>query len=145
MDYDEFVGRVQEKADLDSPEDAAAAVRATLGTLGEMLSPKERHDLAAELAKPLKECLTLWMEQPPRELTRPHRFSLEEFYNRVAARSDVGYPAAIKHSQAVIQVLKEAVSQGELRDVLRELPDEYEELLSGQPRGPVSPSIVKQT
>lgn len=70
---------------------------------------------------------------------------LEEFYNRVAARSDVGYPAAIKHSQAVIQVLQEAISRGELRDVLRELPDEYEELISGQPRGLVSPSIPSGT
>jgi uncharacterized protein (DUF2267 family) len=145
MEYDEFINRVQEREELDSPEEAAAAVKATLGTLGEMLSPKERHDLAAELPKPLKNCLTLWVERPPRELTHPHRFSLEEFYNRVAARSEVGYPAAVKHSQAVIQVLKHAVSGGELRDVLRELPDEYEELLSGQPRGPVSPSIVKQT
>jgi len=144
MEYKEFVSHVQERAELDSPEEAAAAVRATLGTLGEMLSPKERHDLAAELTKPLKECLTLWVEQPPREMTHPHRFGLEEFYNRVAARSDVGYPAAIKHSQAVIQVLQEAISWGELRDVLRELPDEYEELLSGQPRGPVSPSVARQ-
>ncbi len=144
MEYEEFISRVQARAGIDSPEEAAAAVRATLGTLGEVLSPKERHDLAAELTRPLKECLTLWMERPPRELTNPHRFNLEEFYNRVAARSEVGYPAAIKHSQAVIQVLSEAVSGGELRDVLRELPYEYEELLSGQPKGPASPSIVKQ-
>ncbi len=144
MEYEEFIGRVQERAELDSPKEAAAAVKATLGTLGEMLSPRERHDLASELTKPLKEWLTLWMEQPARELTNPHRFNLEEFYNRVAARSEVGYPAAIKHSQAVVQVLREAVSGGELRDVLRELPEEYEELLSGQPRGPASPSIVKQ-
>jgi uncharacterized protein (DUF2267 family) len=144
MEYDEFIDRVQDRAELDSPEEAAVAVQATLGTLGEMLSPKERRDLAAELPKPLKDCLTLWVEQPPRELTHPHRFNLEEFYNRVAARSDVRYPAAVKHSQAVVQVLQQAVSRGELRDVLRELPDEYDELLSGQPRGPVSPSIVKQ-
>ena len=144
MEYDEFIGRVQERAELSSPDEAAAAVRATLGTLSEMLSPKERHDLAAELAKPLKDCLTLWVDRPPRELTHPHRFNLEEFYNRVAARSDVGYPAAVKHSQAVVQVLKEAVSRGELRDVLRELPDEYDELLGSTIRGPASPSIIRQ-
>lgn len=145
MEYDEFIDLVQERTELDSLDEAVAAVQATLGTLGEMLSPKERHDLAAELPKSLKDCLTLWVEQPPRELTHPHRFNLEEFYNRVAARSEVGYPAAVKHSQAVIQVLGQAVSHGELRDVLRELPDEYGELLSGQPSGPVSPSIVKQS
>jgi len=142
MEYDAFIGHVQERAELDSPDEAAAAVKATLGTLGEMLSPKERHDLAAQLTKPLKDWLTLWMERPPRERTHPHRFNLEEFYHRVAARSDVRYPAAVKHSLAVIQVLKQAVSDGELQDILRELPDEYEELLSGRPRSPASPSIA---
>jgi len=142
MEYDAFIGRVQERAELNSPDEAAAAVKATLGTLGEMLSPKERHDLAAQLTKGLKECLTLWMERPPRERAHPHRFTLEEFYHRVAARSDVRYPAAIRHSQAVIRVLKEAVSEGELQDILRELPDEYEELLSGRARSPASPSIA---
>lgn len=142
MEYDEFIGRVQERAELNSSDEAAAAVRATLGTLGEMLSPRERHDLAAELTKPMKEHLTLWMERPPKERGHPHRFSLEEFYHRVAARSDVRYPAAVRNSLAVMQVLQEAVSQGELQDVLRELPEEYEELLSGRPRSPASPSIA---
>jgi len=144
MEYDEFIEQVQEAAELDSAEQAMGAVEATLGTLGEMLSPKERHDLAAELPKPLKEYLSVWMEHPPRELTHPHRFNLEEFYHRVAARSGVGYPAAVRHSHAVMQTLRQAVSQGEVRDVLRELPDEYEELVSGKPRGPASPSIVEK-
>ncbi len=77
-------------------------------------------------------------------MTHPHRFNLEEFYHRVAARSGVRYPAAVKHSQAVMQTLKQAVSEGELRDIRRELPDEYEELTSGKPRSPASPSIVEK-
>jgi len=144
MEHDAFIGRVQKTAELNSP-DEAAAVRATLGTLGEMLSPKERRDLAAQLTRELKECLSLWIERPPRERTHPHRFGLEEFYHRVAARSEVRYPAAVKHSLAVVRVLKEAVSEGELQDILHELPDEYEELLSGRPRSPVSPSITPQS
>lgn len=142
MEYDDFISRVQERAELDSPEEAAAAVKATLGTLGEMLSAKERRDLAAELSKPLKDCLTLWMERPPKEHTHPHRFNLEEFYHRVAARSEVRRPAAVKHARAVIRVLQEAVSPGELRDILRELPDEYEPLLSGRPRRRAAPSVA---
>jgi uncharacterized protein (DUF2267 family) len=131
MEYEEFIGRVQERAELDSPEEAAAAVKATLGTLGEMLSPKERHDLAAELARPLKDWLTLWMERPPRELTNPHRFNLEEFYNRVAARSE----SDIRRHQAQPggdPGPQEAVSR-RLRDVAA--ADEYDELLSGQRGG----------
>jgi uncharacterized protein (DUF2267 family) len=141
MEYNEFVKHVQETAELDSPEEALAAIQATLGTLGEMLSKTERDHLAAQLHKPLKECLYRWIERPGGP-TRPHRFSLEEFYNRVSARSNVGYPAAVRHSLAVMSVLQQAVSQGEMDDILRELPNGYEELLTGKPQGPVSPTIV---
>jgi uncharacterized protein (DUF2267 family) len=143
MEYSEFVKRVQETAQLASADDAAAALEVVLGTFGELLSPTERRHLAAQLHKPMKRHLALWIEHPPRELTRPHRFTLEEFYNRVAARSDVRYPAAVRHSQAVMRVLRQAVAEGELTDIFRELPQEYEELLTGVPRSPVSPSIVE--
>lgn len=141
MEYKEFIKHVQETAELDSPEEALAATRATLGTLGELLSKTERDDLASQLHKPLKECLYQWIERP-RDPNRPHRFGLEEFYNRVSARSHVGYPSAVKHSLAVMGVLQQAVSQGEIDDMLRELPNDYEELLTGKPKGPLSPTIV---
>lgn len=141
MDYKEFVKRVQEKTKRGSPEEALAAIDATLGTLGELLSKTERDDLAAQLHKPLKESLYKWIERP-RALMHPHRFGLEEFYNRVAARSGTGHPAAIKDSLAVLSVLQEAVSQGQIADLLRELPDEYEELFTGRPKGPLSPTIA---
>jgi len=95
------------------------------------------------LPKPLKDYVTQWVERPPREMTRPHRFPLEEFYHRVAARSDVRYPAAVKHTLAVMEVLREAVPQGELADVFGDLPQEYDELLTGIPASPASPSIVE--
>lgn len=143
MDYDDFVTRVQEAAGLGARDEAVRAIGATLGTLGELLSRTERDNLAAELHKPLKEYLYTWIDRPNKGLNRPHRFRLEEFYNRVSARSEAGYPAAVKHSLAVMSVLRQAVSRGELADAFRELPDEYEELLSGKPRGPLSPSIVE--
>ncbi len=143
MEYQEFIKRVQEVAQLDSAEEAARAVEATLGTLGELLSATERRHLAAQLRKPMKGYVDTWVERPPRERTRPHRFNLEEFYNRVAARAELRYPAAVHRSQAVMRVLRGAVAPGELADIFRELPSDYEELLSGRPVGPVSPSIVK--
>lgn len=142
MDYNEFIRHVQERADLGSPAEALAAIDATLGTLGELLSKTERDDLAAQLHKPLKEYLYKWIERPHASM-RPHRFSLEEFYNRVSARSGAGYPAAVKQSLAVMGVLQEAVSQGEMADILGELPSDYEELFTGKPRGPLSPTIVE--
>ena len=143
MEYDEFIRRVQEEAELAAPDKAAAATEAVLGTLGEMLSPTERRHLAAQLHKSLKEYVTEWMEHPPKEKGRPHRFGLQEFYQRVAARSDVRYPAAVRRSQAVMKVLREGVTPGELADIFRELPQEYEELLTGTPRSPVSPTVVE--
>ncbi len=143
MEYNEFVKRVQDQAELAAPDEAGTAIKAVLGTLGEMLSPMERRHLAAQLPKSMKDFVTAWMEHPPKEKGRPHRFGLEEFYQRVAARSEVRYPTAVKRSQAVMKVLREAVAPGELADIFRELPQEYEELLTGIPRSPVSPTVVQ--
>jgi uncharacterized protein (DUF2267 family) len=143
MEYDEFIRRVQEEAELAAPDEAAAAIKAVLGTLGEMLSPTERRHLAAQLHKPMKDFVTEWMERPPKEKGRPHRFGLEEFYHRVAARSEVRYPTAVKRSQAVMKVLREAVAPGELAHMFHELPQEYEELRTGTPRSPASPTVVQ--
>ena len=143
MEYQELVRHVQERAELGTREEAVAVVEAVLGTLGELLSPSERRHLATQLPKPLKDGARRWVERPPREMTRPHRFSLEEFYHRVAARSRLGYPAAVKCSQAAMRALQEAISEGELTDIFRELPPEYEELRTGTPQSPASPSIVE--
>lgn len=142
MEYSEFVNRVQETAELESPKQALAVIEATLGTLGELLSKADRDNLAAQLHKPLKECLHRWIERPGGP-ARPHHFNLEEFYNRVSARSGAGYPTAVRGSLAVMSVLQQAVSQGEIADLLDELPSDYEELLTGRPKGPMSPSIVE--
>jgi len=143
MEYQEFVKRVQDEAELAAPDETVAAIAAVLGTLGEMLSPTERRHLAAQLPKSMKDYVTEWMERPPKEKGSPHRFGLDEFYNRVAARSGVRHPMAVRSSQAVMRVLREAVTPGELADIFRELPDEYNELLTGIPRSPVSPTVVE--
>ncbi len=143
MEYQEFIERVQKEAGLAAPDEATAVIKAVLGTLGEMLSPTERRHLAAQLPKSMKDYVTEWMQRPPKEKGRPHRFGLEEFRHRVAARSDVRYPAAIRRSRAVMKVLREAVTPGELADIFRELPQEYEELLTGIPKSPVSPTVVE--
>jgi uncharacterized protein (DUF2267 family) len=76
-------------------------------------------------------------------MTNPHRFNLQEFYQRVAARAGLGYPAAVKSSQAVIQVLRQAIAEGELAGLFAQLPADYEELRTGQPQTPASPSVAK--
>jgi uncharacterized protein (DUF2267 family) len=127
MQYDEFIHRVQEYADLATQEEAVQLTKAVLATLGERLYRTERDDLAAQLPKGLKEFL--FVEQDPEHFRQEvRRFSLEEFYNRVSARTEVGRPDAINQTKAVMAVLQEAVSAGELADIMAELPNEFDAL-----------------
>src|SRR4051812_26298599 len=49
MQYDRFVGHVQHRAQLASNGEAVHAIRATLPTLAERLTPEEAKDLASQL------------------------------------------------------------------------------------------------
>jgi len=134
MEYHELIDRVMKETNLQSREETAKIVEATLETLGERLSKTERENLAAQLPNELKGNLL------KRHAT--DRFLLEEFYNRVSARADLGYPEAVKQCQAVMAILREAISPGEWRDVLSELPGEFKELFGEKPPSSLSPSSV---
>ena len=133
MRYHEFIDRVQKLAGLESLDDAVRATEATIETLSERLSKTERDKLAAQLSKELKE---LFLRRHNTE-----RFLLEDFYSRVSARANVRYHRAVELAQAVAAELREAISPGELEDILSELPDEYGELFGVKPKGPLSPSV----
>lgn len=134
MLYEEFIKKVQDYAGLDNTDTAALVTRATLETISERLPRTHREHLAAQLPDELKQYL-------PR---RPHMeyLLLEEFYRRVASRSDTSYQNGVKYAMAVARVLSEAVAPGELDDILSGLPDEYNELFGRKPAGPLSPSSV---
>ncbi len=53
---------------------------------------------------------------------------VEEFYNRIVARAETGYFFARDQSRAVIDVLEEAVTPGQIDNVRDSLPDEFGEL-----------------
>lgn len=136
MQTDEFVRRVQEQAKIPTGDAALNVIEATLETLGERLPGDERGGLAAELPAQLKAYVR------KREKTLPVPYGLEEFYNRVAGRAGLGLREAIRQSHAVMSVLQEAVSAGQLQDVRRQLPAEYEEPFTGEPYGPDSPAAA---
>jgi uncharacterized protein (DUF2267 family) len=129
MRYEEFVNLVQERANLGTQAEAERIIEVTLATLGERIYRSARDDVAAQLPAGLKEFL---YQRARGEVSPEHvnRFSLEEFYNRVSARADVGYPSAVEQARAVFQTLREAISAGEWQDLREELPAEYDELLS---------------
>ncbi len=117
MKYNEFINLVQERARLDKERDVLIAIEATLKTLGERLTDKEASQLAAQLPPEIGRFLTV--------VDTNKSFDLEEFYEHVSRRESIGQPLSRDHARAVLSVVEEAVSPGELRDVLAQLPDEY--------------------
>jgi len=122
MKHDEFIGQGQHHARLSSRGEAEIATRATLETLAERLAGGEANDLASQLPRGIAEYLRTGLAG------EGERFSVEEFFQRVSEREGVDLPKAIYHARAVIAVLYEAVSPGEMADVRAQLPAEFTRL-----------------
>jgi uncharacterized protein (DUF2267 family) len=125
MKFDEFIGRVHTLAGLSSTEDALRATRSVLGVLSERLVRGEAEDLAAQLPKEFAEYM-----RPPQSA---QRFGVSEFFEKVSRREGVDADIAEKHTRAVLSVVTAAVTSGEIKDVLSELPKEYHELFTPEP------------
>ncbi len=129
MKHDEFIGQVQHRARLGSRGEAERATRATLETLAERLAGGEAKNLASQLPQEIGEHLR-------REWSGiGERFSLDEFFRRVSLREGVDLPDAIFHARAVIEVVSEAVSKGEMDDVRAQLPAEFDRLFESGSEG----------
>lgn len=120
MNYDDFVMQVRDRAHLGTSDDALKAIQATLEVLSERLSQEEANDLASQLPKEFKPYLTQQKET--------ESFDVNEFFRRVSKRERVELDDAGNHAKAVVSVICDAVSPGELRDVLGELPEDYDRL-----------------
>jgi uncharacterized protein (DUF2267 family) len=120
MQYDEFIGQVQHRARLASRGEAVKAARATLGVLGQRLFGGEAEDLAAQLPQEIQPYL--------KQAKADDSFGLDEFYQRVSETEGVDLPVAVYHARAVVSVVSNAVSEGEIEDVRAQLPDEYDPL-----------------
>ncbi len=134
MEYQEFIRRVQEQAGLDSPERAEEVTRATLETLGERLERKVKDGVAAQLPGELK---TFLLQRDQDSIG----YELQEFYNRVGARAGTKLYEAAENAKAVVAVLKQAVSEGEIQNLRSGLPQDYRGLFDPQTRGPGFPSL----
>lgn len=97
------------------------AIRATLQTLSERLQGGEPLDLAAQMPALL---------QRDADVGHAERFDTSEFFHRVAEREGVDEQQAQEHARAVLEVTSEAVSRGEINDVLSQLPEDYHRLFT---------------
>ncbi|MDJ1434439.1 DUF2267 domain-containing protein [Halostagnicola sp. A-GB9-2] len=119
MQFEEFTGNVQNRAQLDSREAALSISRATLTTLSERIQPGEAENLAAQLPEELGRFLE--------KVDDVERFDFDEFVDRVDKRDEIGEEdpsEATFHAQAVVDVLAEAVQGGALEDVRMQLPED---------------------
>jgi uncharacterized protein (DUF2267 family) len=102
------------------------ATRATLETLAERIGPDETRHLADQLPHEIQLFLA------DAGMPMPERFSSDEFLLRVCAREGIDLPISTSHARVVFDVLTQAVSPGEVVDVLERLPEDYRRLFAGE-------------
>jgi uncharacterized protein (DUF2267 family) len=127
MNFDEFVGEVQHRARLASEGEAVRAISATFHVLGQRLYGGEVEDLAAQLPREISAYLHTAQEQTT--------YSLDEFFEKVAEHEEIDLPESVHHTRAVIDVMSDVVSAGEMRDVRAQLPEEYDALFEAGSSG----------
>lgn len=127
MQYDDFVGRVQNQARLASGGEAVRAIRATLEALDRRVDPGAAEHLSAQLPREIGSYLG--------ESKRAESFDLNRFFNLVAEKEDVDFPDAVHHARVVLSVVQEAVTPGEMAHVRAQLPDEWEALFEAGSEG----------
>jgi uncharacterized protein (DUF2267 family) len=121
MNYETFEQAVSERAGV--PRDRATVlIRAVLETLSERLTGGEADDLAAQLPEPAKR----WLATP---VEPAESFGLDEFIRRVEKRAKVPPEEAREGTQAVFATLREAVTGGEFKNTMSQLPREFSGLV----------------
>ncbi len=137
MQYHEFVRETANRSGLDL-ETACISLDAVIETLGERLTKAARDKVAAELPSHLKKVLS----RDSGESTA--QFDLEDFYVRVRARADTGYPQAVVRTRCILSLLKEVLSSCAMDIIFSELPPQFRELFGQRPNYPLSPATAEK-
>ncbi|GGW78230.1 DUF2267 domain-containing protein [Streptomyces caelestis] len=119
MQYHEYLARVRELGEYDSQEEAAKVTEAVLSVLAQRISPGEVDDLASQLPGPLGQTLAAARPQ------QAESFGIDGFCRRVAERIGARPRTAEWDAGAVLTALADAVSGGELNQILSRLPSGY--------------------
>ncbi|KAB2976813.1 DUF2267 domain-containing protein [Streptomyces sp. SS1-1] len=119
MKYDGFLAHVRERGEYKDQGEAADVTSAVLEVLAQRISAGEVKDLASQMPGPLGEVLL----QATPEQTRS--FGIEEFYRRVAERTNARPRTAQWDASAVLTTVADAVTGGELNQIISQLPSSY--------------------
>lgn len=126
MDYDTFIGEVQNRGQLSSREDAVRATRITLETLSRRIEPGEAENLGAQLPKEIGRHLS--------KVDEVERFDWDEFVDRIVEEGEYNPEDergdAVHHARVVMDVVDEAVTAGAIEDVRDQIApaDDWNEL-----------------
>lgn len=118
MRYDQFLAKVRERGEYADTDQAEQVTRAVLGVLARRLQPGEVADLAAQLPRQLIPAL-------PTDHDQVETFGVTEFLRRIAPATGATERTAQWDASAVLCTLAEAVSGGEINDVLSQLPSGF--------------------
>ncbi|MFI6263782.1 DUF2267 domain-containing protein [Micromonospora sp. NPDC051006] len=121
MQYQEFVAAVRQRGEYGSAAEAEQVIRTVLGVLAARLTPDEAHDLASQLPQGVAEILED-QSQPTLRLT------VQEFLQRIAAGVGATTRTAEWDAGAVLSTVADAITYGELNDVITQLPSGYASL-----------------
>jgi uncharacterized protein (DUF2267 family) len=124
MHSEEFLGLIQYRAKLDSSVDAVWATRATLQALAECLSGTEVGYLVAQL--PMEIAVYLLQEGSGSGKC----FSLDDFFERISELEREDLSISTHHARIVLEVLREAVSEGVTGDSCAYLSQRFNRLFS---------------
>ncbi len=118
MKHDQFIGLVQDRAQLPSRGDAETATRATLETLGQRIPEHLAANLAAQLPQEIGEHLRRTVTMGG--AGSGERFGLEEFAELAAERGYTDPPNAIFRARVVLEVVDQATEDvlGKVREAL---------------------------
>lgn len=118
MRYDEFLAQVRERGEYASRQEAEQATRVVLDVLASRLSAGETDDLAAQLPTEAAILLTEYDGET-------ESFGVHEFLRRIGVETGATESTARWDASAVLSTVADAVSGGELNDVLTQLPSGF--------------------
>lgn len=121
--YRRLLNQVREEAELETPDQAEAALEVVVGSIVQRLTPDEGDDLIAQLPSLLQPKLRTLPRGPNKEITRQSiETKLREWLGVDASR-------ATQILEAVGTTIAQTVSPGEIEDVRHQLPQAMRDIL----------------
>lgn len=122
MNAREFMRHVQAACG-GNEADAERTMRSVLAALSDRLTPDEACNLSAQLPEPMKSIVHKQKRDGVQKMDR------EIFVARICRDLGVDIQEAMKRIRAVYAVLETAVSEGEVRHVMAQLPHQLREVM----------------